>query len=57
MCILRCLLNKHDRLEVVVLDHNLDVGVLDVAVLDAVLVVLDVVEAEVLVLDVAEDGL
>ena len=59
MCILRFLLNKHVCLEMVVLDHNLDMVVLDVEVLDVAVLdtVLDVVEAEVLVLGVAEDDL
>ena len=60
MCIFRCLLNKHVRLEMVVLDHNLDVGVLDMVVLDTVLDVLDVldvIEVEVLVLGMVEDDL
>ena len=57
MCILRCLLNKHIRFEMVVLDHNLDLVVLDVAVLDTVLDVLEVVGAAVLVWGVAEDDL
>ena len=51
------MVSDNSLVEVVVLDDNLDVGALDVEGLDAVLVVLDVVEAEVLVLDVAVDGL